>query len=258
MNDIIAAEWAKIRSLRSTYYLLGAALLAIIVAPVLSFLITSSWDQSSPADKAHFPGADASVAVMPFVLCALAAFGGIVITGEYGSGMMRTSLVAAPQRRAVLLGKTVVVAVTSFVVGQVVSFAITLIELPIIGNRPAPINPWPNGLASAAMPAFATGLLVTVGGLIALGVGAVIRSTAGMLVSMITLLLILPSIAGFLPNPWNIRVAAVLPLNLATALANSTATISSPLSPLGAGLLMIGYVVLAVGAGAFVFSKRDA
>jgi hypothetical protein len=108
------------------------------------------------------------------------------------------------------------------------------------------------------MPAFATGLLVTVGGLIALGIGAVIRSTAGMLVSMITLLLILPSIAGFLPNPWDIRVAAVLPLNLATALANSTATISSPLSPLGAGLLMIGYVVLALGTGLLVFSKRDA
>ena len=220
--------------------------------------MTSSWDQSSLADKAHFPGADASVVVMPFVLCALAAFGGIVITGEYGSGMMRTSLIAAPRRRTVLVGKAVVVGVISFVLGQVVSFGITLIELVIVGDRPAPINPWPHGLASAAMPAFATGLLVTVGALIALGVGAVIRSTAGMLVSMITLLLILPSIAGFLPNPWDIRVAAVLPLNLATALANSTATISSPLSPLGAGLLMIGYVVLALGAGSLVLSTRDA
>jgi ABC-type transport system involved in multi-copper enzyme maturation permease subunit len=192
------------------------------------------------------------------VLCALSAFGGIVITGEYGSGMMRTSLIAAPQRRELLLGKTVVVTAISFLLGQVVSFGIVLIELSIVGNRPAPINPWPHGFASAVMPAFATGLLVTVGALVALGVGAAIRSTAGMLVSMITLLLILPSIAGFLPYPWNIRIAAVLPLNLATALANSTATISSPLSPLGAGLLMIGYVALALGAGALVLTQRDA
>jgi hypothetical protein len=258
MNDIIAAEWVKIRSLRSTYYLLGVALLAIIAGAALSYLLTASWDQSGPADKAHFPGADAGVVVLPFVLCALAAFGGMVITGEYGSGMMRTSLVAAPQRRALLFGKTAVVGVVAFVLGQVVSFGMTLIELVVIGDRPAPINPWPHGLASAAMPAFAAGLLVTVVSLVALGLGTVIRSTAGMLVSMITLLIILPSIAAFLPSPWDIRVAAVLPLNLATALANSTSTISSPLSPLGAVLLMIGYVAVSLGVGAFVISKRDA
>lgn len=258
MSDIIGAEWAKVRSLRSTYYLLGAALLAIIAGPLLSFLMTSSWDQSSPADKAQFPGADASVVVVPFVLCVLAAFGGLVVTGEYGSGMMRTSLIAAPQRRIVLFGKTVVVAVTAFVLGQLISFAITLMELAIIGDRPAPINPWPHGFASAAMPAFASGLLVTMGGLIALGLGAMIRSTAGMLVSVITLFYVLPSVAGFLPSPWNIRVSAVMPLNLATALANSTHTISSPLSPLGAGLLMIAYVAVALGCGALVISTRDA
>lgn len=258
MNDVIASEWAKVRSLRSTYYLLGVTLLAIVVGAVLSMLIVTSWDQASTADKAHFPGADAGVVVLPFVLCVLAAFGGMVITGEYGSGMMRTSLVAAPQRRALLLGKAAVVAVVAFVVGQVVSFGITLIELAVIGNRPAPINPWPHGFASAAMPAFATGLLVAVVALVALGLGTVIRSTAGTLVTMITLLFILPSVVAFLPSPWDIRIAAVLPLNLATALANSTTTISSPLSPLGAGLLMVGYVVVSLGAGAIAFTKRDA
>ncbi|HJP79903.1 MAG TPA: ABC transporter permease [Pseudonocardiaceae bacterium] len=258
MNDIIAAEWAKVRSLRSTYYLVGAALLAIIVGAALCFMITNSWDHSSVADRAHFPGADAGVVVLPFVLCVLAAFGGMAVTGEYGSGMMRTSLIAVPQRRALLLGKTAVVAVVAFVLGQVVSFGITLAELAIIGGRPAPINPWPHGLASAAMPAFASGLLVTMVGLVALGLGTVIRSTAGMLVSMITLLFVLPSIVVFLPSPWNLRIDAILPLHLATALANSTSTISSPLSPAVAGLLMIGYVVVAIGAGAFVISKRDA
>jgi MFS family permease len=258
MNDIIAAEWAKVRSLRSTCYLLGVALFAIIVGAALSFMITNSWDHSSVVDRAHFPGADAGVVVLPFVLCVLAAFGGMVVTGEYGSGMMRTSLIATPQRRALLLGKTAVVAAVAFVLGQVVSFGITVTELVIIGDRPAPINPWPHGLASAAMPAFAAGLLVTVVSLVALGLGTVIRSTAGMLVSMITLLFALPSIVVFLPSPWDIRIDAVLPLNLATALANSTRTISSPLSPPVAGLLMVGYVVVALGVGAFVISKRDA
>jgi hypothetical protein len=258
MNDIIAGEWAKIRSLRSTYYLLGAALLAIVVGAVLSFLIVTSWDDSSATDKAHFPGADASIVVLPFVLCVVAAFGGLAITGEYGSGMMRTSLVAVPQRRALLWGKATVVAAVAFVLGQVVSFGITLIELPIVGDRPAPINPWPHGLASAAAPAFASGLLVAMVTLVALGLGAVIRSTAGMLVSMITLLYVLPSVVAFLPSPWDVRVAAVLPLNLATALASSAATTNSPLSPTGAALLMVGYVAVALGAGAYVMSTRDA
>ncbi|HEX3778035.1 MAG TPA: ABC transporter permease [Pseudonocardiaceae bacterium] len=258
MTDIIASEWLKVRSLRSTYYLLGFALLAILVGAALSLIMTASWDHSSVADRAHFPGADASVVVMPFVLCLLAAFGGLAITGEYGSGMMRGSLVAAPQRGLLLSGKVAVVGAIAFVVGQAISFGMTVIELAIIGNRPAPINPWPHGIASAAMPAFASGLLVTVVGLVALGVGAVIRSTAGMLVSMITLLFILPTIAAFFPSSWGVRLDAVLPLNLATALANSVPTISSPLSPLGAGLLMVAYVVVALAAGVFAVTRRDA
>ena len=92
--------------------------------------------------------------------------------------------------------------------------------------------------------------------LIVLGLGFVLRSTAGALVTLCALLFVLPSLTLILPEPWNDRVYSVMLPSLAPQLSGEMS--GTPLSPLQAGLVMLAYLVVALGAGALTLLRRDA
>lgn len=93
-------------------------------------------------------------------------------------------------------------------------------------------------------------------GLLGLGLGFVLRSTAGALVTLCALLFVLPSLTLILPEPWNGRVYSVMLPSLAPQLSGEMS--GTPLSPLQAGLVMLAYLVVALGAGALTLLRRDA
>ncbi|WNV88663.1 ABC transporter permease [Umezawaea sp. Da 62-37] len=253
MIDVVASEWLKVRTVRSTWYLLLSVVGVLALGSMISYLMTKEWDRSAPEIQAAFASADPSVVVMPFAQFAFGVLGALVATSEYGNGMIRTVLVAAPRRLVVLAAKVVVVGLGGLVLGTVVSFAAFGIGEVIVGDRPAPLS---GGPFSEALPALlANGLAALVIALVGLGFGVLMRATAGALVTLCVLMFVLPVVAVLLPAPWNNRVVSVTPLYLGPQFSGQ---LTGQLTPAQALVVMIVYVVVALGAGALVLARRDA
>ncbi|KAB2345665.1 ABC transporter permease [Actinomadura rudentiformis] len=255
MNTAISAEWRKLCTVRSTRYILGSPLVALAAGSLVAVLMTADWDGSTATERATFPGADPAVLAVPFTQFCLAALGALVITSEYATGMIRTSLAAVPGRRRLLAAKAAVVASVAFVTGQTVAVAAFVLGGLITGDRPAPIAAWdsvPEGLAAA----FGNGLSITVIGLIGLGFGAVLRSTAGAFVAVGAVLFVLPTVALMVFPSWGEDIASLLPAGLAPQLAG---TADDPVLPPALALaVMLGYAVLALVTAASALTRRDA
>lgn len=255
MSDVIAAEWLKLRTVRSTYGLLAAIAAIMLLGFVIVFAVALDFDRSTADERAHFDAGDARLLVIPFTQFCLAALGALVMTSEHGTGMIRPSLVAVPHRRTMVAAKAVVVGGVTLVLGQVIAFATFLGSWLISGGRPAPLWPWAT-VSDAFGEVASSGLSVALAALVGLGLGLVIRSTAGTLVTLGGLLFVIPPFAYFLPAPWDDRVAAVMLPNLAPQLAGNADV--GVLSPIGALAVMVAYVGVALGVGAFALTKRDA
>ncbi|HET9138369.1 ABC transporter permease [Actinophytocola sp.] len=255
MTDVIAAEFLKIRTVRSTYGLLAVIAGLMVTGVVVDFAMVADWNGSTAAEQARFASADARVMVIPFAQFILGALGALAVTTEFGTGMIRPSLAAVPSRLAMVAGKTAVVGAVALVAGEVAAFGAFLLSWSVAGTYPAPLWTW-SSVSDAVGPVFCSGLSVAVCGLVGLGIGLVVRSTAGALVSLGGLLFVLPSLAFFLPEPWDTRIAAVMLPNLAWQFEETSDT--SVLSPGAALLAMAAYVLVAVGAGAVALVRRDA
>jgi ABC-2 type transport system permease protein len=255
MTDVLASEWLKLRTVRSTGYVLLVLALTLAAGSLVAYLMTADWDTAPPERQAAFGTADPSVMVVPFGQFCLGVLGVLAVTSEYGSGMIRTALVSVPRRRSFLLAKTAVVGGMSAAVGSVLTLLAYLAGELITGDRPAPISAY-DSFGDAVPSLLANAASLTVTGLVGMGLGFLLRSTAGALVTLCGLLFVLPVVTLLLPYPWNDRVYSTMIPVLAPQLAGSLP--DPPLSPLGAGLVMAAYVVVAVGGGAAVLLRRDA
>ncbi|MGH8880567.1 MAG: ABC transporter permease, partial [Stackebrandtia sp.] len=252
--NTIASEWLKIRTLRSSYILLALSVAAVLVAAGITALMIADYDSSSAAEQATFAPANVGTPAIPFVQLFVVVFAALTVTGEYATGAIRGSLMAVPRRGRLLAAKLVVVGGCGLLLGQAVSFACLGLTLWLAGDRPAPIAPW-QSVSEAIMPTVSEGLVMTMLALVAVGLGAVIRSSAGTLVALTGLLFVLPSMVFFLPKPWDARIFGVMPTNLAAPLAGSP---NATLSSLGAGVTMLVYVLGFATAGVLFLRRRDA
>ncbi|MGM1059178.1 ABC transporter permease [Saccharothrix sp. Mg75] len=255
MTGVLSSELLKIRSVRSTTYLLLAIALTLLAGAVISYLMTADWDTAPPDRQQRFDRADPSVIVVPFAQFCLGALGALAVTSEYGTGMIRAALVSVPRRGAFLLAKTAVVAAVALVVGALAVGASYAAGELITGDRPEPISAHAS-LGDALPTLLADTASLVLLALVGLGLGFLLRSTAGALVTLCALLFILPVVTLLLPPPWNERVYAVMLPNLAPQLAGTVP--EPPLTPSAAALTMVVYLVLVLGAGATALLRRDA
>lgn len=255
MIDVLNSELLKLRSVRSTAYLLLALALVLAGAALIVHLMTAEWDASPPEVRARFEGADPGLVVVPFARFCLGVLGALAVTSEYGSGMIRTALVSVPRRLGYLLAKTAVVAGVSLVVGAATTLAAYQVGELITGDRPAPISAFATfGEAVPVLLADTASLVLL--GLLGVGFGFLLRSTAGTLVTLCVLLFVLPVTTLLLPAPWDERVYSVMLPVLAPQLAGD---LRDPLlSPPAAGLVMVAYLVVVLGSGAVALLRRDA
>jgi ABC-2 type transport system permease protein len=255
MTHVLDSEWLKLRSVRSTRYLLLAIAAALLGGALISYLMTADWDTSPPDLQRKFGVADPGIVVVPIGQFCLGVLGALMITTEYGSGMIRTALVSVPRRRTYLLAKTAVVAAASSVVAVAAVLSAFLAGELITGDRPKPISAFESfGDALPVLAANAASLVLLA--LVGLGLGFLLRSTAGALVTLCGLLFVVPTTMLLLPAPWDDRVYSVMLPVLAPQLSGEGR--EPYLSPLGAGLVMIAYVVVVLGGGAAALLRRDA
>jgi ABC-2 type transport system permease protein len=254
-RDAVAAEWMKIRTIRSTYAFLVGGLAATLLGMLILFFLSQSFDRATPAEQANYETADPTVVVMPFVMFFVGSIGAMLITTEFTSGSIGPGLLAVPQRRLLLDAKATVAGAVGVLGGLLFAMLAFAGATLLLGDRPAPLNPWPNW--TDALPTVCcAALIVLVTSIVAVGLGAVLRSTASTLVTLGGLVLVAPIFAHFLPTTWHLRFGSVLLPNLTPQLVGTPNAYL--LSPAGAAAVTVAYVVVALGAGALSFSRRDA
>ena len=254
MNAAIAAEAYKLRTVRSTYLTLGVVVLAVGLGVLATAVLTGDYAGASAEERRHFDVNMAPV-VLPFVQLAVATLATLAITGEYGTGLIRTSLLAVPRRGRLYAGKIVVAGGLGTLVGLISSFGLAGATWLITANQPS-LRPW-DGFGDAVPTALATTATTTVVALVALGLGTALRSTAAGLVTSIGLLFVVPFVSNFLPAAMAKWALSLSLLALPDQLAG-TASADAALGPAGAAVTLAGYVLVALTVGGLALSRRDA
>ena len=208
------------------------------------------------ARAAHQPATfdPISASIGGFVLAqlALGVLGALAVTSEYSTGMIRTTFTAAPQRGTVIAAKAAVFAAASFVVGAVVSLLTFLVGQAILGDRGVSLAA-PGALRAVVGVGVYLGLL----GILAVGLGTIIRRSAGAIAVLVGLLFVLPAFAGLLPASIRDAVAKLLPYNAGQAIFKTAHTGLTLSAPLGFAVFAL-YAAAALAIGIVLVRRRDA
>jgi ABC-2 type transport system permease protein len=289
LRGVLASEFTKIRSVRSTYWTIAALVIVSVgIATLIGFGIANNI-QHQPWNKA---GQDGTQSILtPFLFIGqliIAVIGAMVITSEYSTGMIRTSLTAMPRRGTVYLGKLIVLTSVTLVVSLVTSFlaffagSLTLSGSGVAGSLfhnvtiPRDVNMSPGGPNSppnytfvgtdvitpghVLMAIIGSALFVTVVALIAFGIGAIIRHTAGAISSVFGLMFVLSIIIQVLPDTWRWDIMRFFPDAAGRVLSVTLPGQQNPhlWSTWPQFLVTVIWMVVFVGAGGYLFRKRDA
>jgi len=252
---VALSEWTKLRSLRSTRWSLLAAIVLTIGFPLLFAAITSShWGSMSPHEHADRHPLDIALAGVNVSQLAIAVLGALVITGEYSTGMIRASFSAVPKRLPVLWAKTGVFALVTFLL-MLPSVVIAFFGSQAILSRHHILQ------ISFSHPGVARSVIggavyVVLVGIFALGIGALIRNTAGGIATFAGIFFVIPPLMNILPSSWNDAISPYLPSEAGRQLFSLTQDAHS-LSPLWGGLLFAGYCALVLTLAAFLLVRRD-
>ena len=273
---VVGSEWIKFRSLRSTWWSIGIALL-ISVGLGLLFSALRGNDMQT---HGGFEPDQTALSLRGFYLAQLAAgvLGVLFVTGEYGTGMIRATLSAVPRRAPVWAAKAAVFAAVIFVVTLAAAFVAFLGGQAILHGYVAHLfsEAGPNGVVNVVpgltpgirlgvplshpgslRAIFGAALYMTGIGLLGLGCGFAIRNTGGAIATLFGLVLVLPLLAQALPNSLQQDVSKYLPLIAGTA-GMTTVRAGDQLAPwAGLGVFAL-YVVAALAIGLVVLRRRDA
>jgi ABC-2 type transport system permease protein len=272
-TGILRSEWIKLVTLRSTLWCyLIIVILMIGLAALIAQVIPTDTGGNSNGPGGRFgavsdPKAQwltISTTAVGFAQLVIVVLGALVITGEYSTGMIRSTFAAVPKRLPALAAKALVFAVVTFVVSGIALAGAALVSRPILDAR---------GLeADVGDPDVWLGLLGAAGyltllGLLALAIGTILRSTAAGIATALGLVLVAPTIlnliAGLTQADWASNVAALLPSAAGGRLYayHPEASITDGILTLDAtqGLLvLLAWVVVGLVAAAAIVKRRDA
>jgi hypothetical protein len=253
--DAVRAEWTKLRSVRSTYWtLLAMGGIMVGVSALLCAAYVSRYDHLSALDRATFRPIGFSLNGIYLAQLAIGVLGALVMTSEFGTGLIRATFGAMPQRRLVLAAKGVVLAAAALVVGIASSFAAFFAGQAILSSKGIGVS---ITQAGAVRSVFGAGLYLSVLGLLALGVGTIIRRTAGSIATVFGLVFVLPILVAQLPSSWSDPISKYLPSSAGLAMIGGSRG-ASTLSPwMGFGVFCL-YAAAAVVVGALCLTRRDA
>lgn len=263
-GGVLRSEWIKLITLRSTMW---CYLIMLVISLALGLLLTAVLEPDT-ADGTGRQTIWVQVATLGIGFSQLVSvvLGALMITGEYGTGMIRSTMTAVPARLPALVGKALVFGVVTFVVGLVSIVATALVSAPLLASKGAAPD-LADGAAWLSMVGGA-GYLALIG-VLALSIGAILRNGAGAIAAGMGLILVLPTalqiIAGITQAIWVQNLIAFLPSSAAQMyaygplLAQST-PVSSELITLdpAQGALMLGaWVVVAFALALVLLRRRD-
>jgi hypothetical protein len=273
------SEWTKLRTVRSTWI---AAVVVVVAGLGLSALVSNieagRWATLGIVDRAEFDPVRFSQTgefISQFVVGVL---GALIVTSEYATGSIRTTLAAVPRRSTVLAGKAAVVGAAVFVLTEVVAFASFFIgQLVLTAHGGTTLRAGASivtQVRSATIPVvsitdpgalravFLCGIYLTLLTLLAFGMGLMLRHTAGAISLFVGVLLVLPLIIDILPTSISNSIEKFLPSNLGLAMivvtTRKTDFAGVLMAPWAAALTLALYTVVFVAMGGWLLVRRDA
>ncbi|MFF4897861.1 ABC transporter permease [Streptomyces sp. NPDC001068] len=252
---VLASEWAKLWSLRSTWITLGLGLLFLV-----AFGLIACGRYRSGYGSGHLGGdfarsTDVRLCLFGtnFAQLALGVLGVLVTAGEYSTGMIRSTMAAVPRRLPVLWSKAAVFGLVALVVGTLGAFAAFGAGSGIVAGTPAATG---FGHAGVVRSLLGAGLYLGLVGVIGTALGALLRSVAGGIAVLVAALMLVPGLISLLPGSWQDGISPYLPSNAGESMFALTHD-GTTLSP-GAGLLVfLGWTALVLTAAAYRLARSD-
>lgn len=244
---VLRSEVIKLSTLRSTWWSLG---ITVVLSVGIALLIASA-SREFPGD---FPAVTAIVAPMQFTMLVAGIFGAIAITGEYSTGMIRSTLTAEPRRGVVLAAKAIAVAAFLVLTTVVSTVIAVLATAPLLGDGGID---WSDPNASVIPLAYSL-LAMAAFGLIGLGWGFIIRNGAGAIAATVGLLFVAPIVLSLFSIggeawAWVVELSQYLPMSAA-----STLTTPGSEDVAVAVISMIAWPAAALIGGWAILRTRDA
>jgi hypothetical protein len=253
--DVVRSEWTKLRTVASTRWTLLACWAGTIgIGLIVCASVASRWSGLSPGQQASFDPTSRSLTGLLLGELAVGILGALVITSEYATGMIRSTLAAVPGRRVVLAAKAAVLAVPTLIVGVTASVIAFLGGQALLASTGVGVSLGSSGGLRAVIGG---GVCLMLLALLGFGLGAIFRRTAGAIGAFVGLVLVLPVVVSALPNPWGNDISEVLPGNAGQALLQLHGSAGS-LSPWVGLLVLVGWVAAAIGGGMWLTGRRDA
>jgi ABC-2 type transport system permease protein len=250
---VLRSEWTKIRSVRSTLWTLATALVVTVGLSALICAFTAAqFDKLGKQQQATFDATQTSFSGSGLGQLAMIAFGVLVVSSEYSTGMIRSSLAAVPQRSVFLLSKIFVATWLVLIVGMATSFLAFFVGQALLGEHSVSIQD--EGVLRAVVGG---GVYMTLIALFSMGLSFVLRSPLLAFAILMPFFFLISNILGtvsatkkyaqYLPDQAGKTITAVVPESL-----------NRPYGPYEGLAIMAAWVLAALVAGWIVLKRRDA
>jgi ABC-2 type transport system permease protein len=252
----LSAEWIKLRSLRSMLVTLAlAAVFCIGFADLLCWRFTLRWHTLDAASKAAFNPLDTNLNDLVIGVLFFGVLGALVVTNEYGNGLIRTTLTATPQRGLFLAAKAALLVPLALLSSAVIVFAMFLTGQAILAGHLPHVTLADPGVLGRVLGAI---FYLTAASLIGLFIGVIARGAAAAITGVFGALLVIETLLNSLHGGVWQHTVPYLPSNLGNALSFSHRGATSLVSPAVAALGLGAYVIVLGVVATFTLRSRDA
>jgi ABC-2 type transport system permease protein len=252
MGGVLRSEWTKFRSLRSTWWLVAATVLLTVGLAVV--IIVLEVNTGAPKQQPPYQVAQQAVFGVFITQLVLGVLGILMFTGEYGSGMIRISMSVVPRRLMLMWAKLGVLAVVVAPL-TLVSSAVAFELGTLVWQSHKGLVHVGFGDPQVTRIVLGSALVVALTAICGFGIGAILRSTAAGIGTLVGVFFVLPLLAAAaLPHS---GVTRFLPSNAGNAVWGGTVGGRS-MTPGDGFALLCGYAVILVAAGAWRLRRGDA
>ncbi len=247
-RGIVRSEWTKLWSLRSTWITLSCAAVLTIGIGMIVAGAYETGDGPQQFDPVGLPLFGLSLTQL-----AVAVLGVLTMSGEYATGMIRSSLTAVPRRLPVLWAKTAVFAGVALAIFVPVAFATFLVAQPFLAGTDLEASLSDPGVARAVL---GSGVFAAYGGVLGLTIGSLLRSSPGAIAVYVGVVMLLPELVTLLPWAWVDDVVRLMPFDIGESMGLARPEEGALSTPV-AYLAIVAWTTLGLAAAALLLRRRD-
>jgi hypothetical protein len=252
---VARSEWTKLRTLPSACWSLLSVVLLTVGFGILYAELRAARPPRGHAAAAGFDPVSVSLSGVQLAVLAAGVLGVLAVTGEFGTGQIRSTFTAVPRRLPVLWGKAAALVVACLAVCLPATLAAFLAGQAILAPHHLGVT---LGHPGAVRAVLGSALFLTAAALFGLGLGGLIRSTAGAVAVLAGALFGLQILVGLLPGAWPEEIGRYLPATMGAAVTEGgPGQVSGSPGPWAGLGLFCGYAAAVLALAAWQMRRRD-